>query len=64
MKYRVLRDGISQRETPGGKLVDRAIGEEIEVSDAAAPELVAQRYLEPVSRSMSRRRAVQEGKEE
>jgi len=49
--YTVLREGVSQRESgrPGeGRLVDRAVGEVIEVSDVAAERLVARGLLDPI----------------
>lgn len=52
-RYRVIKEGISQRPAPNLAPVDVAIGSEIEVSDAAAKGtdgLVAQGYLEPVTR--------------
>lgn len=46
-KYRVLKGGLSQREGPEGRLVDRAVGEIVEVSSEAADGLVEAGYLEP-----------------
>jgi hypothetical protein len=52
-KYVVLKDGISQRE--GDRIVERAVGAEIEVSDVAAPELVEAGYLRAVKSGRSKR---------
>jgi len=63
-KYRVLKDGISQRQ--GNELVERLVGEVIEVSEVAAPGLIAEGYIEPVAGSGGRkpRRTGQIGPEE
>jgi len=44
MKYRVLRDGVSQREGTG--FVERKVGDLIELSPEAAAHLLAERYVE------------------
>lgn len=44
--YRVVKEGVSQRED--GRLVERSIGEEIEVTSKAARYLLAEGYIEPL----------------
>jgi len=44
MKYRVLRDGVSQREGTG--FVERKEGDLIELSPEAAAHLLATQYVE------------------
>ena len=57
-RYRVLRPGVSQRERPGGPIVDREVGEVIEVSDSMAAFYMAARepFVEPVEGEKPRRR--------
>jgi len=44
--YRVIKEGVSQKED--GRLVDRPVGAEIEVSATAAQYLLAEGFIEPV----------------
>lgn len=57
-RYRVLREGVSQRETPGGPIVEREVGSIIEVGDEMAALLMDQPnpYIEPASSRHKRSR--------
>lgn len=57
-RYRVLREGVSQREIPGGPIVAREVGSTIEVGDDMAEFLMNQKdpYIEPVSSRRKRPR--------
>jgi hypothetical protein len=46
MLYKVLKDGIRQRNSEGG-LSSPKVGEVIKVSDAAAPSLIADGWIAP-----------------
>lgn len=48
MKYRVLREGISQRDE-NGELLERKVDELIEVAPDAASHLVEAGFLESVA---------------
>ena len=50
--YRVLRTGVSQRQTPGGPIVERKVGDVIEVGDEMAAFMLEEPepYIESVSK--------------
>ena len=60
--YRVLRPGVSQRRSPGGPIVECAVGDVIEVSDSMAEFFMADPdpFVEPETR---RRRKPKEEKD-
>jgi hypothetical protein len=59
MKYRVLRDGVSQRE--GAGFVERKEGDVIELSQEAAEHLLAEKYVEEDSKPMPRAKTQKDG---
>jgi hypothetical protein len=54
MKYRVLKNGLSQR-TEDGEMVDRKVGELIDVSAEAAESLVKEGFIEPAADTKRKR---------
>lgn len=60
-RYRVLREGISQRESPGGPIVACEVGAIIEVGDEMAESLMndPEPFIEPAT--SRRKRGREEG---